>query len=263
MYILLMLRSLNGCLRTQKIYVLSPLIFLCGFAAIADTTSASDSARITAVKIDTVRTAKDTCAPAAAGVKNDTLHSARTPFFLTIDVQKPLRPVPSNKEIVKPHAAFKLRGAARFGVLLLSILLIGAVVWFVVKKNSQPAFLSTTRLSVMDKEVQKTCKYIEKNHAKTDLSVDMICSDLVTGKAFLEALFEKELGLTVDRFITYVRINRARIFIENNLYADAETVGRESGFAALEMFTAAFKKIVGTSFEDYRELRARQEAKNG
>ncbi|MGB7569086.1 MAG: AraC family transcriptional regulator [Chitinivibrionales bacterium] len=162
-----------------------------------------------------------------------------------------------------PKAAFRFRPVARLGVLLLSIVIICMVVWFIRKTNRRPTFLSTTRLSVMDKEVQKACRYIEKNYAKPGLSIDMICSDLVTGKAFLEALFEKELGLTVDQFTVYVRINRARIFIENNPRANAETVAMETGFSAPGIFTAAFKKVVGTSFEEYRESRALREAGNG
>lgn len=229
-----MVRSINGCLRTRKIFFLLPLIFAPGcFAAPSDTASALD-----------------------------TLQVALIPSFLKSDTQKQMPPVPIKREKVTSRASFKLPGAARLGILLLSITLIGIVIWFVGKKNRPSAFLSTTRLSVMDKEVQKTCRYIEKNYAKTDLSVEMICCDLVTGKAFLEALFEKELGLTVGQFMTYVRINRARIFIENNLQANAETVGGDIGFATPETFTAAFKKIVGTSFEEYRELRAKREAMN-
>ena len=257
-----MVRSINGCLRTRKIFFLLPLIFALGcFAAPSDTASAFDSSLKNSAKVDTAHTAKDTCA-AVAGSKKDTLPLAPIPSFLKSDAQKQMPPVPIKREKVTSRASFKLPGAARLGILLLSITLIGIVIWFVRKKNRPSAFLSTTRLSVMDKEVQKTCRYIEKNYAKTDLSVDMICCDLVTGKAFLEALFEKELGLTVGQFMTYVRINRARIFIENNLQANAETVGGDIGFATPETFTAAFKKIVGTSFEEYRELRAKREAMN-
>jgi Response regulator containing CheY-like receiver domain and AraC-type DNA-binding domain len=218
---------------------------------------ASDSSRVHDIVVDTAHRVKDTCA-AGAGLKKDTLQKAGSASLKSEPV--PVR-TPRGKKT--PTAAFRFRPVARAVILLLSIALIGVVVWFVRKTNNQPMFLSTTRLSIMDKEVQKTCRYIEKNYAKTDLSIAMICSDLVTGGAFLEALFEKELGLSVDQFIAYVRINRARIFIESSPQADAETVGRETGFATTEMFAAAFKKIVGTSFEEYRESRARRVTTNG
>lgn len=262
MYILLMLRTLKGCLRIQKNCFLSLVIFaLICFAAIPDKTPSSDLSCLNASGVDTVHGMKDTCA-AGAGMKKDALQKALLPSFLKSEPQKRQLPVQLQQEKSRPITAFKIRGAARIVILLLSIIIIGLVVWFVRRTNKQGAFLSTTRLSVMDKEVQKTCKYIEKNYAKTDLSVEMICSDLVTGEAFLEALFKKELGLSVDQFTTYVRINRARIFIENNLLASAETVGMETGFATTEMFTAAFKKILGKSFEEYRELRAQRETVN-
>lgn len=256
-----MIRSLNGCLRTQLPCSLLIAVFaLSCFAVSWDNDTASDSSHAHIIVADTVHRAKDTCA-AAAGDTALTLQKARSPSFLKSDPHKQPQ-VRMRQEKSGPGPAFKIRGAMRFVILLLSIALICAVVWFVRKIKKQPMFLSTTRLSVMDKEVQKTCRYIEKNYAKTDLSVDMICSDLVTGKAFLEALFKKELGLSVDQFTTHVRINRARIFVESDPRANAETVGGETGFATTEMFAAAFKKIVGTSFEEYRELRTQRKTMN-
>lgn len=217
--------------------------------------SAPDSPRAPGAGFDTTSRTNNTCG--ARSGKNDTLRKAGQ--------SSPEKPLKVRKRQAKdsPKTAYKLSPAVRVIVLLLSIALIAMVVRFVRKTNNRPVFLSTTRLSIMDKEVQKTCRYIEKNFAKTDLSVAKICSDLVTGGAFLEALFEKELGLSVDQFISHVRINRARIFMENNLQADAETVGLETGFATPAAFVAAFKKIVGMSFEEYRGSRGGRETVNG
>jgi len=147
-------------------------------------------------------------------------------------------------------------GVLRAVILILSTIIIGLVVRLFLKKRRQPLFLTTTRLSVMDKEVQKTCRYIEKNFADPGLCLDSICKELVTGAAFLEALFEKELGLGVSEFIGHVRVNRARILIEKDPSTPLETAVIETGFASAEAFSICFKTITGTSFKDYCALRA-------
>jgi AraC-like DNA-binding protein len=160
--------------------------------------------------------------------------------------------------VQKTGMASKPRIDLRVIIFSLSIMIIGLFVVFAVKKRRRPLFLTTTRLSVMDKEVQKTCRYIEKNFADPGLSVDSICKDLVTGAAFLEALFEKELGLDVEKFIEHVRINRARILIEENHGVSIDFAAKETGFSSSEVFAARFKKSVGTSFSEYCALRASQ-----
>lgn len=147
-------------------------------------------------------------------------------------------------------------GAIRAVIIILSTITIGLVVRVLLKKRRQPLFLTTTRLSVMDKEVQKTCRYIEKNFADPGLCLDSICKELVTGAAFLEALFEKELGLGVSEFIGQVRVNRARVLIEKDPSMPLETAAIETGFASAEVFSTFFKAITGTSFKDYCALRA-------
>ena len=148
----------------------------------------------------------------------------------------------------------------RFGILLLSVIIIGIWLQFTLKKSNQPAFVTTTRLSIMDKEVQTACRYIEKNYKNPQLSLEIICQALVTGKAFLNALFLQELGLSAEDFITHVRINRARMLLEKDTSLSAETAASETGFEDTGAFADAFNSIVGVSFEHYRESRAQHVA---
>jgi AraC-like DNA-binding protein len=145
----------------------------------------------------------------------------------------------------------------RFGILLLSIIIIGAFLRFALKKANQPTFVTTTRLSIMDKEVQTAARYIEKNYKNPELSLDNICESLITGKAFLDALFQQELGLGVGEFITQVRINRARMLIEKDTSVSADMASSESGFKEVTTFTNAFAAIVGMPFDHYRDARAK------
>jgi AraC-like DNA-binding protein len=145
---------------------------------------------------------------------------------------------------------------------ILVVLCAGTILFirFTLKKANRPAFVTTTRLSIMDKEVQNACRYIEKNFRNTGLSLDLICEELVTGKAFLNSLFVQELGLGVEEFIVQVRINRARMFLDKAIGADAAITAHEAGFTDTIAFKEAFKKITGFSFDDYQKNRANHHA---
>jgi AraC-like DNA-binding protein len=160
---------------------------------------------------------------------------------------------------LKKHA-FHMRSLMfRFIAFLASIAIIVVAIRFVKKQKATPRFLTTTRLSVMDKEVQHACRYIEKNFADPDLSVENICKDLTTGKAFLEALMERDLGVTVNDFIAHVRINRAKQVVAKDPSADSDAIASETGFANSAAFLAAFQKLTGVSFETYTNSRPKKD----
>jgi AraC-like DNA-binding protein len=144
--------------------------------------------------------------------------------------------------------------------LVLCAVLILAALRFVTREKAAVRFLTTTRLSVMDKEVQRACRYIEKNFADPGLSLERMCKDLVTGEAFLEALMERDLGVTVNDFIMHVRINQAKQILAKAADADSEAVARETGFASGAAFCAAFRKITDVPFDEYVQ---RRNLKNG
>ncbi len=144
--------------------------------------------------------------------------------------------------------------------LVLCAVLILAALRFVTREKATVRFLTTTRLSVMDKEVQRACRYIEKNFADPGLSLGRMCKDLVTGEAFLEALMERDLGVTVNDFIVHVRINQAKQILAKAADADSEAIARETGFASGAAFCAAFRKITDVPFDEYVQ---RRNLKNG
>ncbi len=175
-------------------------------------------------------------------------------------VQKPKQTNREEKaEVVKkPHndkRSFHGKSPLPLAVAAVVLVVIIFLVRRALKKAQQPTFVTTTRLSIMDKEVQNACRYIEKNYKNKTLSLETMCADLVTGKAFLNALFVQELGLSVEDFISHVRINRARMFLEKNKGIDAEIAAGETGFDDVLVFRAAFAKIVGVSFEEYCRIR--------
>lgn len=139
-----------------------------------------------------------------------------------------------------------------FFVIIFSAMIVWATVMFYLRKRQQERFMTNTRLSLMDKEVQKVCRHVETNYADPELSLDSICRDLMTGEAFLEALFEKELGMTVPEFIDQVRVNRAKILIEKEPDVSPEDLAGAVGFKDPAELHRVFQRLTDTSLREYR-----------
>ncbi|MBN1577699.1 MAG: helix-turn-helix transcriptional regulator [Chitinispirillaceae bacterium] len=140
--------------------------------------------------------------------------------------------------------------------LIGSIVLVLITLRFYQNYRERGRFMTTTRLSIMDKEIQRACRYIEAHYDDPALDLQGICSALVTGGAFLEALFIKELGLTVDDFITQVRINRAKIALRKNPGLPVDVLARSVGFGDSEVFMKRFADITGIDCQSYRKALA-------
>ncbi|MCL2688299.1 MAG: AraC family transcriptional regulator [Chitinispirillia bacterium] len=133
------------------------------------------------------------------------------------------------------------------------IIIIAAVLFFSTKKDGR-RFLTTTRLSVLDKMVQKGCRCIESNYMNPELTVDTVCSELITGPAYLNALFVKEIGIDVQSFIVQVRVNSIRNLIaENPAESDLGRICEQCGFKTVTEAQEHFVRLCGVGIQDYRK----------
>ncbi len=137
--------------------------------------------------------------------------------------------------------------------LVASLVLILLTVSFYRQHQEKGRFLTTTRLSIMDKEVQRACRYIEEHYGDPALDLHGICAALVTGGAFLEALFIKELGLTINDFIAQVRINRAKIALRKNPGVPVDSLAASVGFTNDKTFMERFTALTGADLQSYRD----------
>jgi AraC-like DNA-binding protein len=141
--------------------------------------------------------------------------------------------------------------------LACSFILILITIQFYQNYRERNRFMTTTRLSIMDKEVQRACRYIEEHYSDPALNLEVICSALVTGGAFLEALFMKELGLSIEDFIMQVRINRAKIALRKNPDMPVDTLARSVGYADQNDFLGRFEAVTGSGWKSYRDALAK------
>ncbi len=152
----------------------------------------------------------------------------------------------------------------RVHALALLLLAAGAVViWlsltYLTGAHEKQRFLTTTRLSIMDKEVQRACRYIERNYADPSLTPETLCRSLVTSEAFVSALFERELGMTVEGFIRQVRVNRVKILLRTDSHLPLSELAEKTGFGSADALCEAFATVSGLPFEKYRDAVAANE----
>ena len=170
-----------------------------------------------------------------------------------LKIMAALRPFIKNKLafLAAPMEMLR-RNLRQLLVLAASLLVILMTLSYYRERKEKGRFMTTTRLSVMDKEVQRACRFIEEHFDDPELGTPRICTELVTGAAFLEALFVKELGLTVGDFIIQVRINQAKIIMrKNHAIGIADLAGR-SGFTDEQEFLDRFSSIIGCNPDEYR-----------
>ncbi len=152
-----------------------------------------------------------------------------------------------------PPVRFADRHRMQMVLLVISVGVIGATALLLVRGREKKRFLTTTRLSVMDKEVQRACRYLESNYADPDLTLERICEDLVTGPAFLQSLFERELGMSVEQFLAHVRINRATLLAQQDSSMSIEALAQHCGFSDTEQFHKQFLQINGITIEKLQD----------
>lgn len=164
------------------------------------------------------------------------------------------KPVSSGKLVyasLSRFAFFKVH-ALQLLILTGSLLALFITILFVWLRKDGNRFLTTGRLSIMDKEVQRACDFIEENYSNQDLSIELLCREMVTGEAFLNALFIGELGITVENFIEQVRVNRVKIFLSKDINIGIEKLVLQTGFASEKVLQDIFLMITGIEFDAYR-----------
>jgi len=144
-------------------------------------------------------------------------------------------------------------------VRVIAILLCGGIVVYLLLQawirigaaREKNRFLTNTRLSVMDREVRLACQFIQDHFSDSSLDSNMICEQLVTGQGFLQALFEKELGMSVEDFISQVRVHALQKALEQDPGMQLRGVESDYGFNSFEELEQTFVKITGVTCADF------------
>lgn len=98
--------------------------------------------------------------------------------------------------------------------------------------------------------VEKGIDFLEKNYNR-NLSLEEICGHLSVSKNYFSYLFKRDTGVSLWAFLTKIRIDRARSFLENTDWKNYE-VAYNVGYDNPSYFNKLFKKYAGETPNEYR-----------
>ncbi len=131
-------------------------------------------------------------------------------------------------------------------LIVISFLAVLFAIYLKFKRGqSSNKFLTQTRISVMDREVQIICGHIEEKFAQKDLTAQTVCEAVSTGVSFAEGLFSKELDMTIDEFIAHVRIHQAVDMINRGFDGEIDQLMDRCGYEVESQFESDFIDITG------------------
>jgi two-component system response regulator YesN len=100
--------------------------------------------------------------------------------------------------------------------------------------------------------IEKAKSIINDNYDK-DISVKFIAEKLFLNPTYLGQLFKTETCMTINEYLNRVRINKAKALLKGTdlmIYEIAEKVG----FSDSQYFSTVFKKIIGVTPKEYKEI---------
>ena len=117
-------------------------------------------------------------------------------------------------------------------------------------ENIYASYVNGLKQNVNDERIIRALDYVNANYRKkiTLAAVSRICA---LSKSRFTHLFREQCRISFSDYLQLVRIIEAKRFLAGSNYAIAE-IALICGFATQSHFTVIFKKICGTTPQDYR-----------
>ena len=101
--------------------------------------------------------------------------------------------------------------------------------------------------------VEQMIEYINNNY-HSDINLNSMAAALKKNNSYLSVLFKKETGMNFIDYLTNVRIQKAKEILKNTDLKICE-VAKKVGYSNEKNFFKAFRKVVGTSPQYYRQCK--------
>ncbi|MGL1891009.1 MAG: response regulator [Spirochaetaceae bacterium] len=109
-----------------------------------------------------------------------------------------------------------------------------------------------TKMSNSQKLLDSAIKYIHSHFNDPTISMEIVCDDLGLSISYMSLLFKKNKETTFVKYLTMVRIEKAKELLKFTGDRIIEVAGK-CGFKDVYYFSHCFKKYVGVSPKKYRE----------
>jgi two-component system response regulator YesN len=103
------------------------------------------------------------------------------------------------------------------------------------------------------KVIKDILKIIEENYMN-DISLEWIAEKVYLSQSYLSALFSKEMGQSLVKYITQVRMKKAEELILNTNMKIVD-IGMKVGYLNHSYFCMTFKNLYGVSAAKFREMK--------
>jgi transcriptional regulator with AAA-type ATPase domain len=101
--------------------------------------------------------------------------------------------------------------------------------------------------------LQRAIDYIA-GHPQARLSLSQVAARAYVSSFHLSHLFHQEMGTTFTRFLTSLRVDRAKHLLLEQPRESITTIAAEAGFSDLRHFERTFKGVVGCTPREFRRL---------
>lgn len=111
--------------------------------------------------------------------------------------------------------------------------------------------VKSTPKKTADDPVETAISYLE-NHYFREIDISSLSAQLGFSRAYFSSLFLRKTGEAPYRYLTKIRIEKAKEFLKNSAHT-VENVAYLVGFSSLQRFSDAFKAHTGRSPLQYRK----------
>ena len=115
----------------------------------------------------------------------------------------------------------------------------------------QPASLRNPRRPAR-RDVAPVREYLEE-HCTEKIALESVAEHFFLNKHYLARLFKEQYGVSVNSYLTQVRITRAKQMLRFTDKA-VSVIAAECGLEDANYFSRVFKKVEGVTPKQYREL---------
>ncbi len=109
-----------------------------------------------------------------------------------------------------------------------------------------------TKMTNSQKLLDSAVRYIHSKYADPKISMEIVCEELGISVSYMSLLFKKHKETTFVKYLTSVRIEKARELLRLTGDRVVEIAG-QCGFNDVYYFSHCFKKYMGVSPKKYRE----------
>ncbi|RXZ82461.1 AraC family transcriptional regulator [Paenibacillaceae bacterium] len=129
-----------------------------------------------------------------------------------------------------------------FSQLRLKSLIIEMVALFLENQS----YYRTSQSAKMTKSwdsIQQCIEFIQRNYTDPELKNEYIGHQIGFSSSYLSSLFKEQIGITVHKYLTYVRIEQAKKQLLEGSGSITE-IAEKTGFSSIHHFSRIFKKEV-------------------